>query len=640
MNPKLYPPEKRLKISQRPLEEIYQFAHEVSRELWNAFVLKLPPVDGFRRGTPKELQRRFRIFINRISRWNDMEWMMFKDLWVSWVKTHPHLDLLLSKFDNSTDFKEDIKGKLPNSSLDVQCFQYLAQNSEESRVPRELIKRFYDFGYFQEDPIIEHYITIAKSTVELELIERSMEFEKMWLQFGELGTSVGVLSNRLDAIAQDREKVLFLVNSIDRVEKKLEDSLQKIQEIRQNNLNLNQSFQQLQQDYEGKLSHVYNNLESSVSKWLSVMFDQKCTQLHSDLIKEIDNRFGDIEGSFRQKVTDLLKNIEPKVRETAVASTFEVSCQGRLDQFITVDDLSVPTYVEQLNTPKKFACVLSENFQTIGMQSLTARILADEVLAALAAGQIVSFRGSMASIVALLCARTLAGPNIGMLHIPIGLLGGREFSTSLYRVLEESGCRTSVSALILEGINLSAPEVYARSLRQLISERFLKLDSTSRNLLLFGTIIDGLGALDITAELCEWGPIFHTDCLEWRDKWSNRSVTPGSVSSKVWGLWISTFADKPEDWDDLYEDYSHLGGHPTVLWRRCLYNAAARLNIRITEIEEPTLIQSLVFGWLLPRGLASGVNLTDYESLLAGGRVDASKTDKRIAKLLSFSDEQ
>lgn len=622
MNPKLYPPEKRLEISQRSIEEIVLFAKEVSPDLRNAFAVKLPSVHGFRRGHHNELQMRIKNYISRVHRWNDEEWMLFKDLWVDWIKTHPQLDSLLSEFDNSADFAEDIKGTPPNSPLDVKCFKYLALESQESMVPRELIKRFYDFGYFQKDSTIEQYIAMAKSAAELKLFELPSELEKVWVRLGELETT------------QDREKLLGLVDSIAKVKKTLEEALKQIREMQESNLNLYQSFQQLQQVVE-KLDRVYNSLESSMLKQLTDMFDQKYTQLQSDLIKEIDDRFDAAVDTLNQELNDLRNEVEQKEREIAVGSAFEVQCQEKLDQVIAVDDLSVTTPIEELDTPNKFKSALSENFQNVGMQSVAARVLADEVLAALAAGQIVSFRGSMASIVALLCARTLAGPSIRMVHIPIGLLDGREFGTSLYRALDVSGCMASVSALILEGINLSAPEVYARSLRQLISERFLGIESTGRNLILLGTIVDGPGALDIPTELCELGPIFHTDCIEWRDKWLRRSVTVGFVPSEVWGPWIST-VDKPKDWEDLFEDYSHLGGHPTVLWRRCLYTAAAKLNRMVTEDEVPTLIQSLIFGWLLPRGLASGVNLTDYENLLAGGRVDASKADERIVKLLDF----
>lgn len=622
MNSKPYPAEKRLKISQQPVEEIVRFTKEVSPNLWNAFARRLPPVDGFRRGNPQELQKRIKTFINRIQRWNDMEWMLFKDLWVDWVKTHSQLDELLSILDNSADFIENNEGIPPNTPLDIQCFKFLALKSEESRVPRELIKRFYDFGYFQEDERIEQYIAVAKSKAELKLFELPSELDKVWVQLIDLKTAL------------DREKSLGLVDSFAKVEKTLEETIKQIQEMRQNNHNLYQNFQQLQQDVE-KLDHVYDSLESSMFKRFSDMIDQKYNLLQSDLIREINDRFDTAVDSLSQEVNDLRYEVEHKEREIAVCSAFEVQCQEKLDQVIIVDNLSVTTPLEELDTPNKFVNALCENFQNVGMQSFAARVLADEVLAAFAAGQIVSFRGSMASIVALLCARTLAGPSIRMVHIPIGLLDGREFGTSLYRVLDVSGCKTSVSALILEGINLSAPEVYARSLRQLISERFLGIESTGRNLILLGTVVDGPGALDIPPELCELGPIFHTDCIAWRDKWSRRSVTVGFVPSEVWDPWIS-IVDTPEDWEDLYADYSHLGGHPTVLWRRCLYTAAAKLNRMVTAGNVPTLIQSLVFGWLLPRGIASGVNLADYENLLAEGRVDASKADERIVKLLEF----
>ena len=53
-----------------------------------------------------------------------------------------------------------------------------------------MIKRFYDFGYFQEDLKIEQYINMAKSAAELKLFELPSDIEKMRVQIAELETSL------------------------------------------------------------------------------------------------------------------------------------------------------------------------------------------------------------------------------------------------------------------------------------------------------------------------------------------------------------------------------------------------------------------------------------------------------------------
>lgn len=53
-----------------------------------------------------------------------------------------------------------------------------------------MIKRFYDFGYFQEDLKNEQYINMAKSVAELKLFELPSDIEKMLVQIAELETSL------------------------------------------------------------------------------------------------------------------------------------------------------------------------------------------------------------------------------------------------------------------------------------------------------------------------------------------------------------------------------------------------------------------------------------------------------------------
>ena len=634
MNLKPYPPEKRLIISQKPIEELVEFAFEVTSPLLLAFAQKLPPLDGFRKGKSNELQKRIKRFLTRVHHWNDKEWMMFSDLWLDWVNTHPKLDALLLKFDNSADFVQD-SDTLPNSHLDIQCFEYLALKSVEAMVSRELIKRFYDFGYFKEDPKIQSYIYIAKSATELKLFELPIELEKVQLELKELKSSLGFLDNELAVTTRNGQKALGLVDNICKVEKTLEEVLENIGEQLQNNLNLQEKFILLQQKVDD-LEHI--------NKGIVGTFDQKHNEIKSEVIKEIDimhDYFDVVVDSLHEKVNNIRNESEQTKPEViGVSSDYVIKCQEKIGRFIEVDDLSLAAPVEKLDTPDKFTSTLSKNFRNIGMQSDAARVLADEILLALSGGQIIFFRGSMASSVVHICASTLAGSNISLINIPIGLLDGREFRTSFYQVLDLSLCKSSVSVLILDGINLSAPEVYARSLHQLISERYLRKESANQSLIIFGIILDGPAALEIPPELCELGPIYYTDCLEWRDKWSHHSLSSGFIPNEVWGAWISIISEIPEEWEDIYNDYCHLGGHTSVLWRRCLYIAASRLNLIRDKVDVPTLIQSLLFGWILPRGLTSGVNFANYEDLLDAGRLDSSKIDERIVKILGFMNER
>src|SRR5262249_14042423 len=76
------------------------------------------------------------------------------------------LQTLLEQFDNSRDFQDSTPGSL-NTALDVECFRYLTIASLKGSINKEMIQRFYDFGYFQPDKIIECYISLARSEQEI-----------------------------------------------------------------------------------------------------------------------------------------------------------------------------------------------------------------------------------------------------------------------------------------------------------------------------------------------------------------------------------------------------------------------------------------------------------------------------------------
>lgn len=639
MNTKAYPREKREIIAKRPFDQLLAFSKDVSPQLLDAIMRRLPPVQGFREGT-KELNMRLHRYLRRVELWNDSDWSMFNDLWMDWIKTHPKLDEVLTKFDNTGDFQVKHPVTPPNSELDIKCFEYLATKSTEVSIPRELIKQFYDFGYFIVDPSIEHYIEMSKSTAELELFELPAKIKKIEENCKTLEILLGTIQRRSEVAEYTNEKKINFVERIDAIEARLMATQTHSNTLAEANINLGEKIAQVQQNLAQFNSH-YDQLEKRLSKDLQESCETRCLRLEKDF-----EQIGTAQEQFDSELKALsykLVPIENSLIQKKGVGASDTDYRGDLGNKrersvpIEVEYLQVDDCFQRLDTPDKFMSTLVDSLRSIGMQSVAAQVLTHETFAALAAGQLVSFAGSIAPIVAFACARSLAGPNVCRIRIPIGLIDSTEFDQLFLEVLETSEGKDLLSALIIEGMNLSAPEAYAPRLRQLIAERFFGLNSMGKNLILLATLVDGPSALDIPQELCELGPVFHTDCFEWRDKWSPRVVGLGSITSDVWKEWRENFGEPPEEWEDIFADFISVAGPPTVLWRRALYLAAAAINRGDTASQFPSLTQSLIFGWLLPHGLATGVDFTNFDQLLAEGQMDAQKKDDRLVQFLRLN---
>jgi hypothetical protein len=96
--------------------------------------------------------------------------------------------------------------------------------------------------------------------------------------------------------------------------------------------------------------------------------------------------------------------------------------------------------------------------------------------------------------------------------------------------------------------------------------------------------------------------------------------------------WISSNVNVPENWDELYNEFSCLGGIPSILGDRYLGKAAMYIN---SMNASNTTMQSLAFGWLIPRGIVLNIDFSLYLNQIADGKIDGEQADKRINRLLA-----
>ena len=168
MQYKPFPSEKRAYILQKPFEEFEQFFQELSPTEQGRLTTSLPPLrtGGFRPHRPErrkmQLRRLRGIAKNPEHPHHLLAWNIFEGVWQAWIGSHPELRTLLEHYDNSDDFHDD-EPKHPNTYLDIECFKYLTHASFNNIISQEVIKKFYEFGYFKQENIISSYIHLAHS---------------------------------------------------------------------------------------------------------------------------------------------------------------------------------------------------------------------------------------------------------------------------------------------------------------------------------------------------------------------------------------------------------------------------------------------------------------------------------------------
>ena len=235
MEAKPYPEEKRRELIKKNKEDFIAFLKEVTDSEGRQFILQQllqSQVDGFRRGRAP-LMRTVPMLIRDLKKERELTnsdsviWNKFKDAWKAWVISHHELNqILLESFDNEIDFDENHKCIAPpNSELDIQCFKTLLEASRNNQIDQEIIRRFYEYGYFLPSNEIENLIEKAPARAE---IERQQWLEALPDQVNQLSEAIDSLNSRLSEIEFTDKTAQKLSRQIAEVIKSFESQLSDI----------------------------------------------------------------------------------------------------------------------------------------------------------------------------------------------------------------------------------------------------------------------------------------------------------------------------------------------------------------------------------------------------------------------------
>ena len=308
MHAKPYPETKRRILIERSVEEIVAFLDEVAdsqgRTVLRNQILQRN-INGFQPGHAP-LNITVPMLISKLKREQELtnpdslNWRKFKDAWKLWVISHIQLNNILHEFDNESDFDENEQCIVPpNSELDRQCFELLLEANRNDQIDQETIRRFYEYGYFNQCDEIE------------ELISQAFTSEKIkWRgQIKELPDQVNKLQREID----DLRTQISNLEAVSELQQVLDQQIVEVQrsfEERISALNFTQSVSGLRRSVKSLNSRL-NALENSQTETDSGI---------DDFVDHIESIIAQIEQqkqNTNQSVTEQLDRMNSVVTEIA-----------------------------------------------------------------------------------------------------------------------------------------------------------------------------------------------------------------------------------------------------------------------------------------------------------------------------------
>ena len=246
-------------------------------------------------------------------------WDMFNNAWRRWVESHQVLYNILLEFDNTADFDENHQCTVsPNSELDSQCFEVLLEASLNNQIDQETIRRFYEYGYFNQCEQIEDRINEARTREE---IERRQRMEQLPDQVDRLRQEIEELRTQISNLEPINELEQVLAQRITEVHQSFEKQLSKLK-ISQNVSQLKQLSNSLKTqigEVEKSISTQIGEVETSLKTRLDALENSQ-TETDSAINDYVDHT-EEIFTQLKQQIQNTSQSIEERLNamETAIA---------------------------------------------------------------------------------------------------------------------------------------------------------------------------------------------------------------------------------------------------------------------------------------------------------------------------------
>ncbi|SFU19449.1 hypothetical protein [Pseudomonas marincola] len=603
-----YSQEARDRISAFGQIAITEFIEEIPHGIRKIFYDHQPAIQGFRRGSPPEFKEKQKRLVGHLihtqpGQKGAADWSTFAKLWEAWGKnrlgaTFPASDISSDTPDAGPVFLTGLAELFPDAArenlerlLDFSGFA----DSPETQVA---LGRFRPASTLARDLMIdalpgrlhkiEGYFDIAEASAE-EVAERidKLESETDTLAKGIADVVLSVEKSQGDVkeFRAALERIAERASGLENVVDALGDARQKTKEgIAAADARADQFQHSLEALTEQ--SRAWDKTQAEVPA-LKQSIDALCAQElewnHAvAAVSHLADRIDILEAAIAKGSNGT--PTKPQVR------LFEVESPGPIVEIQSV----------------KGACeLIACNLQACGIMKGAAIATARQILAALSAGQMVHFSGSISDLVADAVAAAIGGQTFHEWRVPVGLVSDDAAIDCLEVVSETSGC------LLMKGANRSAFEVYGTAIRDVVTRRQFSLPSFHR-LSLIAAWTQGPATFPDGGTLAEIGPVFDTD------NFSMRGVS-AKVPELKFGHLVRNSWDQIDGFDDdspralvselkdLIEESSFVPGN---LWKRMADRAYSRLRTIPGGSSEEDL-HSVLTLWALPWAKAAAGPVED-----------------------------
>jgi hypothetical protein len=665
------------------------FLDEVPLDSYRQLVDYLPNVPGFRKNTPSGIKQQKQHLAKRLTRKNpdDGDHEALYVVWRAWASGRlgdaNRIEELLDGLESTAgQGSKPLNGKAATSKEPaVALFAELRQMSAKNVCSRETIHRLFEFSPFSADPAITDHIEQSKSAADIErdatFTELPRRLRKDEEELKELRTKVDALSAQIKTtkpgpeiasakLAQLEKDLVSQNEAVARLRGSLEQAVSDIKANFEETSAIVRDLESLRRLVQGlnapspaqspspsasdaavaevktEIDKLANAL-AALSKDVAALpvpqvfpeeeFANKIKQL-SEQVTELDQiRVSATElAGLAFRIDAIERNAKegsaPELETKPVRATEDkgsLRLNGPQAFRISSDESLTP---QKLTDLAKTLETLTEALQRAGLKKSAAQIFAEEIVAALSCNQVVFFKGSLASTLAVTCAKAVSARQAWSISVPVGLTDSGLLREGVNQRLDAAS--QDVTTIIFEGINRTTLDVTRDAL------------ASSQRTMCFGTILDGLASLPLELAYFEYGPVFDLDCLEWRSRVELDAVpVHGSLSVEGSYSIRRTLQGAAVNADEPLRLLRKFMPKRNIRIERTIVASHAALSHVKQGKSTVTAIQSLAYGWLAPLWTAVGLSSEEAESELDGGKLDGSTPDTRIAELLKsggFSD--
>ncbi|MCA7082377.1 hypothetical protein K7G19_02035 [Cupriavidus sp. DB3] len=615
-----YSEEARQRICALGPAEIAEFIDEIPQAVRKPLYDRYPRVQGFRPGRAefKERQKRLIALLThpQASPKGAPEWRHFAYLWEAWAghrlgQTLPLGDDTPPGVDAGVGFLKALSERLPD-------------------VPREDVARLFLFSGFPDHPDVVPMLARFRPASVLAR-ERMIDgmparLSNMEARLESIDSETKTTAGRADQLEAKCVEFSRLAQGIDRGVEQNAAELSKLREgLRSESLRGDKHDKTIE-----ALGQARGQLTAAVqdtSDRLATLEERLCAaEARHDEIADVILKVAElreiVDGLVEQthswagwadSMADLMRRIEaqqasPTVQESASGGVL----RGRL-----VEHRSAQVFTDVRRVDD--ACgLIASNLHATGVTRGAAMEVARQMVAALAAGQLIQITGSLADLMAEGVAAAIGGPVHHEWCVPVGLVSDGPAADCVRRLTGHSGC------LLMKGANRSAFEVYGSAIRDIVVRRQFGA-SDHGNLALIATHAQGPATFPDDGTLAELGPVFDTDTFAMRSAFARLPEKRyGRLVADDWAKLEGLDSELPAQGElvELLEESGLKGG---ALHKRVMYRGYVMLR-RMPQSNLAVDLHALLMAWAVPWAAATGGPAEDLRQLaerqLAQGRTE------------------